>query len=305
MVLRHAYCIIAHTDEYCLRKLISCLDDPRNDIFIIFDKKSDLFGLNITTVFSKVHIISKEKSVDIRWGAYSQIEAELNILKFAKSNGNYSYYHLISGQDLPIKSQDEIHSFFESLPKGTNLIGFKDYTFKDKRNTLKRVVPYHFFRNNLRHNNKFLRLFCRSIEELSSHLQRILGMKINKDVEYRKGCNWVSITDEFTEYLIEKEKYTYEILGNAIICDELYIHTLIWNSHFKDTVYDYEDEYNGCMREIDWNRGNPYIWKLNDFNNLMESKKMFARKFSSSIDKEIIAKISEKVSTNKQSIEIE
>lgn len=299
--MKHAYCIIAHTDEYCLRKLISCIDDPRNDIFILFDKKSNLFGLTSQTSLSKVHIIPKEDSIDIRWGAYSQIEAELKVLKFAKSHGNYSYYHLISGQDLPIKTQDQIHSFFESLPKGTNLIGFKDYTSKDKRNTLKRVVPYHFFRNNLRHKNKFIRLFCRSVEEFSSQIQRICGMRINTDIEYRKGCNWVSITDEFSRYLISKEEYTRNILGKAIICDELYIQTLIWNSPFKYTLYNYKDEYKGCMREIDWIRGHPYIWKSNDFETLIKSEKIFARKFSSDTDKEIIETIS-KVVSKKQDI---
>lgn len=39
---KHAYCIIAHTDYYCLTKLVSLLDDERNDIFLLYDKKSQL-----------------------------------------------------------------------------------------------------------------------------------------------------------------------------------------------------------------------------------------------------------------------
>lgn len=38
---RHAYCIIAHNDPYCLQTLVSLIDDERNDIFLIFDKKAD------------------------------------------------------------------------------------------------------------------------------------------------------------------------------------------------------------------------------------------------------------------------
>lgn len=293
---RHAYCIIAHTDEYCLQKLIQCLDDNRNDIFILFDKKSNLFKSSFHTLHSKITIIPKEESIDIRWGAYSQIEAEIKILKTAKKQGNYEYYHLISGQDLPIKSQDNIHSFFRMLPPGTNLVGFKDYTSKEKRNVLKRVVPYHFFKNNLRPKNKLRRLFHRSIEEISSHIQRILRMRISKKIEYRKGCNWVSITETFVNYLIEQEKYTQEILGKAIICDELYIQTIIWNSKFRHTAFNYEDEYTGCMREIDWKRGKPYTWKSEDFDYLINSDRLFARKFSSAIDKNIINQISDFVS---------
>ncbi len=39
---RHAYCIIAHNDPYCLQSLINTIDDERNDIFLILDKKSDI-----------------------------------------------------------------------------------------------------------------------------------------------------------------------------------------------------------------------------------------------------------------------
>lgn len=294
--MKHAYCIIAHSDLYCLQKLISCLDDPRNDIFIHFDKKSDLFSSAIETKYSNVHILPKEKSKDIRWGAYSLVEAELEILQMAKSGGNYTYYHLLSGQDLPIKSQDYIHHFFDTLPKGTNLIGFKDYTNNDRRNLLKRVVPIHLFRNNLRNRNKLIRIGCRSIEEISSHIQRLLGMKISYDVEYRKGCNWVSITDELTAHLLNKKDYVKSIFEKSILCDELFVQTLAWNSSFRSTIYNYDDEYTGCMREIDWNRGNPYVWKEGDFEYLIKSVKLFARKFSSESDKDIINLICNQVS---------
>lgn len=38
---RHAYCIIAHNDPYCLQALVNMIDDDRNDIFIILDKKAN------------------------------------------------------------------------------------------------------------------------------------------------------------------------------------------------------------------------------------------------------------------------
>ena len=289
---RHAYCIIAHTDIYCLQKLITCIDDPRNDIFVLYDRKSDMFNHHLSAEKSFLKIISKEDSIDIRWGAYSQVEAELIVLKTAALTNKYDYYHLISGQDLPIKSQDEIHSFFSKLPKGTNLIGYKDSTARDRRNTLKRIVPFHLFRYNLRNKNKYVRLFFRSIEEISSHIQRILGLKICKTIQYKKGCNWVSITDEFTRYVLSQTDFIKNILGKAILCDELLMQTLAWNSQFKDTIYNCSEEYEGCMRDIDWSRGKPYVWKEEDLKHLLNSDKLFARKFSSDIDKKIIDEVS-------------
>ena len=37
--MKHAYLILAHNEFGLLQTLVSCLDDPRNDIFIHIDKK--------------------------------------------------------------------------------------------------------------------------------------------------------------------------------------------------------------------------------------------------------------------------
>ena len=60
----------------------------------------------------------------VYWGDYSQVRACLRLLR-AASVGDYSYYHLLSGADLPLKTQDEIHAFFEAHD-GTEFIHFSD-----------------------------------------------------------------------------------------------------------------------------------------------------------------------------------
>ena len=48
------------------------------------------------------------------------------------------------------------------------------------------------------------------------------------------------------------------------------------------------------MRFIDWERGsngNPYTFRINDFKMLQNSDALFARKFSETIDKDIIWKV--------------
>lgn len=59
----------------------------------------------------------------VNWGGYSQIQAELNLLKAAANSGeDYSYYHLLSGADLPLRPAQEIWGFFEQ--RGTEFIHF-------------------------------------------------------------------------------------------------------------------------------------------------------------------------------------
>lgn len=53
----------------------------------------------------------------------------------------------------------------------------------------------------------------------------------------------------------------------------------------------FNNDYKSCLREIDFKNGNPYIYRINDFNKLINSENLFARKFDSRIDKEIINEI--------------
>ena len=61
----------------------------------------------------KARLFVLKQRVDVRWGNLRQIKAEDVRFEEALKHGPYAYYHLLSGQDLPIKSQDYIHQFFD------------------------------------------------------------------------------------------------------------------------------------------------------------------------------------------------
>lgn len=117
---KHAYLIMAHNNWKILEKLLILLDDKRNDIYLHIDLKSDFIDFS-----SKVHnanlFIFHE--IDVRWGDISLIQVEFFLFKTAYCKGNNSYYHLISGSDLPLKTQDEIHAFL-TLIIPLNLLDF-------------------------------------------------------------------------------------------------------------------------------------------------------------------------------------
>ncbi|WP_318766710.1 beta-1,6-N-acetylglucosaminyltransferase [Lactiplantibacillus carotarum] len=107
---RHAYLIIANRNIDQLQMLTELLDDSRNDIYILIDAKSSISKISFKTKYSKLTYVS---SIKIYWGDYSQIQAELNLLRAATENGDYAFYHLLSGLDLPLANQDVIHDFFD------------------------------------------------------------------------------------------------------------------------------------------------------------------------------------------------
>lgn len=114
MLEKHAYLILAHKSDYVLNSLLRLIDDERNDIFIHMDKRNRKYNESKTCSVVKKATIKHCERWKCAWGGYSLVKAELSLLELATKSGNYSYYHLLSGQDLPIKSQDEIHNFFAS-----------------------------------------------------------------------------------------------------------------------------------------------------------------------------------------------
>src|SRR5664280_1773851 len=110
-IVRHAYLIMAHRDARTLEKLLQVVDDSRNDIFLHVDPRADIDLATVKAVVTKsgLRVLPRMK---VYWGDYSQIACELLLLKHAVAEG-YDYYHLLSGADLPVASQDHIHAFFE------------------------------------------------------------------------------------------------------------------------------------------------------------------------------------------------
>lgn len=70
--------------------------------------------------------------------------------------------------------------------------------------------------------------------------------------------------------------------------------TLLINSPYKNNLYheEFDNDIHAIMRLIDWNRGDPCVFRLSDYEELAQSDMMFARKFDSNIDTEIVKRIS-------------
>lgn len=271
--MKHAYLIIAHNSFRQLQLLLNLLDDARNDIYVHIDKKSEFPQLDLPK-YSNLEIL--ERRLDVRWGDISQIEVEILLFKEAYKKGPYMYYHLLSGVDFPIKTNDYIHDFF-TKHEGLEFIGFGEPFFD-------RCTKYHFFTRHLKNKNKLEKYFWIVLRTICEKIANSFKKSFPADIEIKSGANWVSITNDFCGYLISKENYILENFKYGICCDEVFIQTIFWNSPFKfknfygDTGYPYERS----IRLIDWERGDPYVWGADpeyDYQLIRESRCLFARKF--------------------------
>lgn len=139
-----------------------------------------------------------------------------------------------------------------------------------------------------------LRSFCVFLQNLLNYNHYKLQDKL------MIGPEWVSITEQSVSLILSKEKIIMKQYRFASCGDEVYKQTIIGNSFLFNSVYDKVDDYKGCMRFIDWNKGNPYIFRSIDFEQLMSSDRMFARKFDEKVDFDIVERIFEALDKQKR-----
>lgn len=223
-ISKHAYLIIAHNEFGLLQKLISILDDERNDIFIHIDKKSTFHQEDFFVSKSKLTIVSK---IRVQWGGVTQIETELLLFKLATQHSKYAYYHLISGVDLPLKSQNYIHDFFDKH-QGTEFldVGICEYNEKCISH---RTKYYHFLTGRT--------IIRRILRKLILAVEQICKIHRRYDIKMYMGCNWCSVTDDFARYLVFQTESILSSFKYTLCADELYKQAILMNSDFKDKRY--------------------------------------------------------------------
>ena len=255
-------------------------------------------------VFKDIKAVSSNlywtKRINIYWGHWSQIKAELLVLEAACNNGPYKYYHIISGVDYPLNTQDYIHSFCND--KDCEFVGFSSLSEEVRQQIEYRTSLYHFFIRYKRCRSKKIRRTAEYLHDKCILLQKRfhIGRKyilsgqsyassymqveeIERPV-MRKGPNWCSLTEGFVQYLLQHKKTILKQFRWTYCSDEIFLQTVLWNSPFKERIYAHTsgNEHQMNMREIDWTRGEPYVWKTEDAPYLLQSDRFFARKFSSS-----------------------
>ena len=291
----HAYLILAHKNFGQLRKLIELLDDPRNDIYVHVDANArDFDPREWRQATRHSQLVFLPDRLKVSWGGVSIMRSELALLRRALADGPHDYYHLLSGMDLPLKSQDEIHAFFDRN-QGKEFINLWEF----KKSTLSRFRYYTIFPEGEG------RFRTRIVNHIFKGLQMAVGYRINRDIDFRFGSQWFSITEPLARYVADHEEWLEKVFRNTSTCDEIFLPTLVANSPFAGQLFEpvpvsNQKEVNlSNMRLIDWSRGesirHPWVFRAGDMALLESVPHLWARKFDETVDSEIIDKIYRKL----------
>lgn len=181
---------MAHKDVEQINTLLSLLDHPLIDIFLHLDLKSSIMQSGIMSpIHSHLYFVNRH---DVRWGDISLVESEMELFKAVLDSKNeYDRIHLISAQDLPMKTIPYILEYFVK-PENKD-VEFLDYS--ENLDAIKRLQYYWFCTKHMRNGilYKIIRHSLLLLQKIT-HVNRlrnaplVLNMVRNGGVSLIKLC---------------------------------------------------------------------------------------------------------------------
>lgn len=272
-IIKVAHIILVHKNPGQIERLIKSLSIPGFHFFIHVDSKIDITPFLYLQQIKDVSFIMQRAT--IHWAGYGTIEATLNSLReIFKKGASYDYFHIISGQDYPIQSPLYIANFLKEN-YGAEFFDRLDkiWTTKDQE----RFKKYHLI--NYQFKGKFL------LEKFINFImpKRKFPMK----GEVAGSANWFIITSNCASFLLEQTQKRKKLIRHFKYiwgADELMFINLIIRSGFNKSLY------TESIRYIDWpsGSGSPKTLTMAEFPLIINSGKLFARKFDIAVDAKIL-----------------
>lgn len=283
--MKIAYLILVHKSHNQLKRLIDRLNSNNVQFYIHLDVKSDISPFKkLLSNQNNVHFVKKRE--DGRWGDLGIVKGTLNGLKeIQESNIDFSHVVLLSGQDYPIKSNEEIAEFFTNN-LGVDFISYTPFPVKNLNwGGRDRIESYAY--NFLGRRVSYLPFkYCQNLNAKGYLINFVLMMlklvskqrKLPNNLAPYYGSQWWNLSLETVQNILTFVESTPEYLNfhkYSLLPDEMFFQTIIMN--LSNSV----NSQNNNLRYIDWENGgsHPKSLNLSDFDFLQQSDALFARKF--------------------------
>lgn len=289
--MRQAILLMLHRDCRMALRLIAYFEG-QCDIFIHIDKKGTISREEEESLRRQPGVRAVTRRYKVHWAGYSVLQAEMLLLRQALSMSDASYFHLISGQDYPIRPLADFLRFFShtgfagfincnhlpcDVTDGATYFRMQHYVLSDYIDTRSkegRDKVWRFVRWQKRHGIR------RRIPDYTDHLYG--------------GSAWFSINRDVAEYLVtytRRHPAFYRRMRLTYIPEEIYVPTVILSSPYRtDVVWK-----NNC-RTILWNHegmdDSPVDIREKDFRRLLSNPiGFFSRKFAPETSDRVIGLI--------------
>lgn len=271
-----AVLILAHKDIDQLLQLTKRLNGVF-EVYIHIDKKAQITNhqQDVLNALPHVHWISTQ---NVHWGAWSIVQATIDLMNLALKKSDNKYFHLISGQDWPVKRPQEICDFFS----GNNKLYIWNYESAKYRKSGEPLVDWQKFYFNYDKINR-RSTYGKIYHRVSIILQTIFRInklkKLGINLTLYNGSQWVDLPRDAVEYLISylnANQSVLQMFKTGFCSDEFWIPTILRNNPLFAARIDTNN-----YRYIDWHKKHdsfPAILDENDFSKILNSGKLFMRK---------------------------
>ena len=297
------YLILAHKNPLQLSRMIERLDDGASKFFIHLDAKTPIEPFAACLEGGHIRFIEpRERCV---WGDFSIVRATIHLMEAASKE--QGVFILMSGQDYPIQSQGYINAFLESN-KGFDFIEIEPLEEKWKPKMVKdKLEHYHILHSEERgHSNCYAPFrHCSVFQKLRTLTHLLKGRLSQKNFkllcslpkrvapferQYAGSQFWAFSERTFyamLHYIREHKAALEGYYKYTSSPDEIYFHSVLRDLGAKDATIKLKDP----ITYVNYFRKNN-VFITEDFDKLTSAKgKLFARKFDTDIDIEILNKL--------------
>lgn len=300
-----AFCILAHKNPAQLRLLVEQLSVGESVCFLHYDRRAPAREQAAVRAlegeFPKLKVVSLRK---VNWGRWSQMQTQLDLMDAAlQSPVHWSHLILITGQDFPLRSISEMETEFDSRPGQSDLEWFDPFEPGRWKDARERITRWHFDSDLL---HRFLRVpgVGRRVGSALGWQNRIpflpgIRRKIPDFFRWFGGSNHYNLAREAVLYLLQHDnaKRIAKRLRRTGSPDESFVQSALLNSPLAPSLR------NDDRRAIIWDapdNPSPRTLTMKDWPLLEEARsagKLFARKFDSAVDAQVLEKLYQTLST--------
>ena len=272
---RLAGLVIAHANPATFGKLARALDHPDIALFCHIDARSDLDAFRREAP----RVTFLRDRIENHWGAYTQVEVALRLLRTAMHAGPFGAYATLSGDCLPLVTNDVLLQAFGACPTimrmNEQLPGDKSYA--RVRNSYVPAAQLGRLKGLSSHLDRFV-----TRDDLLQVQRALRARRAKQSIPFRvfKGPQWLSLSHGHAErilaYLGDAASEQFRtVFEYAAIPDELFFQTAL---HIVDPDCRAQPGFMGA----DWRRTpKPFVIRSDaDLDLILDSRLMFFRKFT-------------------------
>ncbi len=227
--MKHAILILAHKDILQLCKLVGYFRS-RCEVFIHVDKRSEFTENDLKMLRNLPNVSGVYREYSVHWAGFTILKCELYLLKQALIHSDADYFHLISGQDYPIKPFNIFMDFFEQNGD-KEYLGFMDIPNGYWEGETYRRFQYYQPNDWLNARSKMGKKIVKILLDWQKKLKIRRRIPDQFDRLYG-GSAWFSITREGGRTLLEytqKHSAFYRRLKYTFVPEETYVSTVLVN----------------------------------------------------------------------------